>query len=260
MIPDMESRIPLVVANWKMHGSKTMIEPFIQELHQNLAAAAILKPDTFENKPLEIAICPPFVYLEQTKELLRYNLIMLGAQNCYFENVGAFTGEVSPSMLNDIGCTHVIVGHSERRQLFAETDAIIAKKCQSAYDAGLIPILCVGETAIERSEGKTFEVVARQLETVLSSGTLAKFVLAYEPIWAIGTGATASPEQAEEVHHFLREKLSQYGASNTRILYGGSVKPGNAKSLFEQPNIDGGLIGGASLIARDFFDICRAAV
>lgn len=252
----MDTRIPLVVGNWKMHGRKAMVENFIQEFSTTAVAAPL------KNASLEIAICPPFVYLEQTRELLKNSdlAIKLGAQNCYFEDMGAFTGEVSPSMLNNIGCAYVILGHSERRQLFAETDAIIAKKCQSAYDAGLIPILCVGETADERSLGKTFDIVARQLETVISSGKIAKFVLAYEPVWAIGTGVTASPAQAEEVHHFLREKLSQYGASNTRILYGGSVKPGNAKELFLQPNIDGGLIGGASLIARDFFEICKAAV
>lgn len=260
MISIMETRIPLVVGNWKMHGSKPMLEQFIQELKDNLAIG-ITSTNTSTTKTaitaiLEIAICPPFVYLEQTRRLLRNSAIKLGAQNCYFETAGAFTGEVSPSMLSDIGCDYVILGHSERRQLFAETDAIIAKKCQSAYDAGLIPILCVGETADERKEGKTFDIVTKQLDAVLASGTIKKLVLAYEPVWAIGTGVTASPAQAEEVHRFLREKLSQYGTPNTRILYGGSVKPGNAKALFEQPNIDGGLIGGASLIARDFFDIC----
>lgn len=260
-------RTPMVVGNWKMHGSFDQVEIIINEFTTgmiDLQTSGKATADDFKN--IEIVLCPPAVYLQRTQELIKGLPVRLGGQNAHDKKQGAYTGEISASMLYDSGCRYVILGHSERRQGFGETDSLIARKCVSAYDAGLIPIMCLGETADEREGGQTFEVVNRQLDALLSYASkevMGALVLAYEPIWAIGTGATATPLQVEEVHGFLRARMKEYSPSlsdGLRILYGGSVKSQNAASLFTQPNVDGGLIGGASLNGREFLNICQTLV
>ncbi len=203
----------------------------------------------------ECAVCVPYPYLQQASERLAGTPVALGAQNVSEHAQGAYTGEVSAAMLAEFGCRYAIVGHSERRQLFGESDQRVAAKFAAARKGGLEPILCVGETLEEREAGRTEEVVGRQLQAVLQGNDFGNAVLAYEPVWAIGTGRNATPEQAQAVHAFLRSKVSP----GTVILYGGSVKPANAAGLFAMPDIDGGLIGGASLAADDFIAILRAA-
>src|SRR5688572_25318037 len=234
-------RSRLVAGNWKMHGSRASI-------------AALLDALVKEN-PSGCAVCVPFPYLAQVAERLRGSAIAWGAQNVSEHAQGAYTGEVSVAMLEEFGCRYVIVGHSERRQLYRETDAQAAAKFAAVKAAGMTPILCVGETMEERDAGQTEQVVARQLDKVLEKNSVEKSVLAYEPVWAIGTGRNATPEQAQAVHAFLRRKVP----SGTPILYGGSVKPQNAAAIFAMPDVDGGLIGGASLVAKDFLDIVKAA-
>ncbi len=231
-------RSRLVAGNWKMHGSRASI-------------AALLDALVRENPGSGCAVCAPFPYLAQVAERLRGSPIAWGAQNVSEHAQGAHTGEVSAPMLAEFGCRYVIVGHSERRQLYGESDAQAAAKFAAVKAAGMTPILCVGETLEEREAGKTEAVVARQLGPVAFENA----VLAYEPVWAIGTGRNATPEQAQAVHAFLRKKVP----SETPILYGGSVKPQNAAAIFAMPDVDGGLIGGASLVAKDFLDIVRAA-
>jgi len=210
-------------------------------------------------------VCPPFVYLQETARLLKDSDVALGAQSLCAEPIGAFTGEVSGTMLRDVGCGYVLVGHSERRQLYGENDALVARKFVAAQAAGLVPVLCVGETLEERERGLTTEVVARQLDAVLAVtgvGALRSAVIAYEPVWAIGTGRTATPEQAQEVHAMIRARVAAADArigGEVRILYGGSVKASNARELFAMADIDGGLVGGASLKADEFAQICAAA-
>lgn len=233
-------RARLVAGNWKMHGS--------------LAANAALL-DALVGAGVECAVCVPFPYLAQAAERLKGTRVALGAQTVSEHASGAYTGEVSAAMLGDFGCRYVLVGHSERRQLFGEGDALVAAKFAAARAAGITPILCVGETLEEREAGRTQEVVARQLDAVLSKGGLGDAILAYEPVWAIGTGRTATPAQAQEVHAFLRRRVG----AQTTILYGGSVKPANAATIFAEPDVDGGLIGGASLVAGDFIALCRLA-
>lgn len=247
-------RRKLVAGNWKMHGA----------LHQNLE---LLTNITAGGSGVfcEIAVCPPFPYLAQVQSLIHGSVLALGAQSVSEYPSGAFTGEVSASMLAEFGCRYVLVGHSERRELFGETDMVVAAKFEAAQGAGLVPILCVGETLGEREAGETQGVVARQLSSVLGRlgvAAMASAVVAYEPVWAIGTGATASPAQAQEVHAAIRAQVAAFDvgvADGLRILYGGSVKPQNAKELFGQCDIDGGLIGGAALVADDFLKICLAA-
>lgn len=235
-------RARLVAGNWKMHG--------------DLAAnRALLDAILAGVQGVECAVCVPFPYLAQAAERLRGTQIAWGAQNLSEHASGAYTGEVSAAMLGEYGCRYVLVGHSERRQLYGETDDQVAAKFVAARDAGITPILCLGETLPEREAGRTQKVVARQLEAVMARGGIGDAVVAYEPVWAIGTGRTASPAQAQEVHGFLRQRLSEA----TRILYGGSVKPDNAAAIFAMPDVDGGLIGGASLKAQDFIAICKAA-
>jgi len=234
-------RSRLVAGNWKMHGSRASIAALLD---------ALLK----EN-PSGCAVCVPFPYLAQVAERLRGSAIAWGAQNVSEHAQGAYTGEVSVAMLGEFGCRYVIVGHSERRQLYRETDAQAAAKFAAVKAAGMTPILCVGETMEERDAGQTEQVVARQLDKVLEKNSVEKSVLAYEPVWAIGTGRNATPEQAQAVHAFLRRKVP----AGTPILYGGSVKPQNAAAIFAMPDVDGGLIGGASLVAKDFLDIVKAA-
>jgi triosephosphate isomerase len=238
------ARTRLVAGNWKMHGSRESISGLLDAITAGVDAAGV-----------ECAVCPPYPYLPQVAERLRGTPIAWGAQNVSEHAQGAYTGEVSAAMLVELGCRYVIVGHSERRQLYGETDAQVAAKFAAARKAGLTPILCVGETLAERDAGRTSDVVARQLGAVAFAGG----VLAYEPVWAIGTGRNATPEQAQEVHAFLRRKLPMQLRDSTPILYGGSVKPQNAAAIFAMPDVDGGLIGGASLVAADFLAILRAA-
>jgi triosephosphate isomerase (TIM) len=248
-------RQPLIAGNWKMHGSRAENAALVRSLLD------LVRPDS----GTEVLLCPPFVYLWDVGRLLKDTDVALGAQSVCAEPSGAFTGEVSAAMLKDVGCRYVLVGHSERRQIFGEGDALVARKFVAAQSQGLLPVLCVGETLEEREADRTAEVVARQLDAVLAVsgvGSLAKAVIAYEPVWAIGTGRTASPEQAQDVHSMIRGKVSALDATiggSVRILYGGSVKASNARELLAMPDIDGGLVGGASLKADEFARICAAA-
>lgn len=247
-------RQPLIAGNWKMNGSKASV----QELLAGVVAGAGRIGYS------EIAVCPPFPFLQMAQEALTGSQVRLGAQNLSTEEGGAFTGEVSAAMLADFGCHYVICGHSERRALYGEDDAIIAKKLAAARGKGLTPILCVGETLQERERGETEKVIADQIDGIVRLSGIDMFAaieLAYEPVWAIGTGMTATPEQAQEVHAFIRARLaaqSQAIADKIRLLYGGSMKASNARELLAQPDIDGGLIGGASLNADEFLAIARA--
>jgi len=243
----------LVAGNWKMHGS----------LADNATLLAGVVSGV-QDLDCEVAVCVPFPYLSQVQQALSGTPIRLGAQNLSEHAKGAYTGEVSAAMLKDFACAYVIVGHSERRSLYGETDAQVAAKFVAAQGAGITPILCLGESLQERESGVTEAVVARQLDAVLAVAGIAAFakaVIAYEPVWAIGTGLTATPEQAQAVHAFIRGRLAQHDsamAANVVIQYGGSMKPSNATELLSQPDIDGGLIGGAALVAEDFLAICRA--
>ncbi|MEO0438862.1 MAG: triose-phosphate isomerase [Pseudomonadota bacterium] len=247
-------RQPLVVANWKMHGSSSTNRELVSGLLEHLP-----KSHT------QAVICPPALYVEQVKQILSAgaSMIEVGAQDCSHMDSGAFTGEVSPSMLVDAGCSWVIVGHSERRQYHQESDALVAAKANAAREAGITPVVCVGETREQREAGEAEAVVERQVLGALGDfGSLADAVVAYEPVWAIGTGLTATPEEAQDMHEHIRRLLggmdAQYG-SKTRILYGGSVKAGNASDLFAKADIDGALVGGASLDAEAFSRIIEAA-
>lgn len=250
-------RRPLVMGNWKMNGRLAANEALVSSLKSSLASG-------FDS--IDVAICAPFPYLSQVKSLVEGSAITVGAQNLSAQQDGAFTGEVSHGMLTDLGIRWVLVGHSERRSLYGETDEVVAAKTQVALDAGLVPVICIGETLEERKTGETEVVLARQLDAVLpviERQPASAFVLAYEPVWAIGTGLTASPEQAQAVHQFLRDRLVASGyaaAPSVRILYGGSVKAGNAAELFAGADVDGGLVGGAALIDKEFVGIARAAV
>jgi triosephosphate isomerase (TIM) len=244
-------RKQLVVGNWKMHGSH--------------ASNAELLAGIVEARPyiVDVAVCVPFPYLSEAAVALAGSDIRWGAQDCSAHEQGAYTGEVSAAMLHEFGCRYAIVGHSERRQYHAESDQLVADKAKAALARGVTPIVCVGESLAQREAGETEAVVKRQLSAVIH--TLAhcagEMVVAYEPVWAIGTGKTATPEQAQAVHALLRAQLAAATprAAEMKLLYGGSVKPDNAAQLFAQPDIDGGLVGGASLKAADFVAICRAA-
>jgi triosephosphate isomerase len=243
------ARRRLVVGNWKMNGNRSA----------NAALLAALKGEPAGRA--EVCVCAPFPYLADVAAVLDASAICSGAQDCSSHESGAYTGEVSAAMLAELGCRYVIVGHSERRALHGESDVLVASKAERAIGNGLVPIVCVGETLAEREAGATENVVLRQLAAVVAllGADLAKIVLAYEPVWAIGTGKTASAEQAQAVQACLRTSLAKAGAASVSILYGGSVKADNAAQLFAQPDIDGGLIGGASLKAAEFVAICRAA-
>ena len=248
-------RRPLIAGNWKMHGSRAENAELIEALLLGL-------PDQI---PFDIVVCPPFVYLWEVARLLKASSIGLGAQSVCAEQVGAFTGESSAAMLKDVGCKYVIVGHSERRAIYKEDDALVARKFLATQSQGLIPILCVGETLEERERSQTMQVVSRQLTAVLDLAgvtALRAAVIAYEPVWAIGTGKNATPEQAQEVHAYIRAAIAARDAkiaADVRILYGGSVKAANARELFAMPDVDGGLVGGASLKADEFLKICASA-
>ena len=241
-------RTRLVAGNWKMNGSRSANRALLEAVQAGIAGLG----------GLECAVCVPFPYLCDVSEQLRGSAIAWGAQTMSEHAKGAFTGEVSAAMLVEWGCRYVLVGHSERRQIFGESDAQAAAKFAAALDAKLVPVLCVGETLAEREQGQTEKVLARQLDEVLTTTGIEAFsgaVVAYEPVWAIGTGRTATPQQAQEAHAFIRRRIFK----GTRILYGGSVKADNAAAIFAMPDVDGGLIGGASLVAQDFLAICRAA-
>lgn len=248
-------RQPLVAGNWKMNGSLGGVRELLLGVKAGVGDIA----------KCEVAVCPPYVFIPLTQAEFSGTSVAWGGQDLSTELSGAFTGEVAGSMLTDFGCTYVIVGHSERRTLYGEGDALVARKYAVARAAGLKPILCVGETLEEREKGVTEEVVARQMDAVIDLegvAALADGVIAYEPVWAIGTGVTATPEQAQDVHAFIRTRVAQHDsdvADKLRILYGGSMKPGNAVELMTKADIDGGLIGGAALKDEDFLGICKAA-
>lgn len=248
-------RRKLVVGNWKMYGN----------LARNKALLGGVLEGVRELRGADYGVCVPYPYLAQAQAALQGSNVAWGAQNLSQHEQGAYTGEVASGMLSDFGCRYVIVGHSERRALFHDDDEIVAAKFGAAIKAGLTPIFCVGETLAEREAGVTEQVVARQLDAVLQHAgvqAMTKAVVAYEPVWAIGTGKTASPEQAQAVHAFIRQRVAKLDASVAQglcLLYGGSVKPANAAELFAMADIDGGLIGGASLVAEEFVAICRAA-
>ena len=247
-------RKPLVIGNWKMHGNAEGIRSLMTELIQAEAAFP----------GAEVGVCPPFVFLPLVTELCAGSSIRVGAQNVSQYDGGAFTGEVSAAMLAELGIDYVLVGHSERRELFGESSETVAAKFMAAQAQGLTPILCLGETLEQRESGETEKTVLAQLDAILTASGIEAFensVLAYEPVWAIGTGKTASPEQAQQVHQILRERIAgedSVVADAIRILYGGSVKDTNARELFSQPDIDGGLVGGSSLEARQFAAICAS--
>ncbi|HNU11854.1 MAG TPA: triose-phosphate isomerase [Rubrivivax sp.] len=247
----MSARRKLVVGNWKMHGSRAGNAELLRGILAEQPFAA------------ELAVCAPYPYLADVATTVAGSALGYGAQDCSAHEQGAYTGEVSAAMLADLGCRFVIVGHSERRALHRESDQLVAEKAKAALAHGLVPIVCVGETLMQREHAQTEIVVQRQLAAVLTllGDRAGEIVVAYEPVWAIGTGRTATPEQAQAVHAVLRAQLeaaTRRGA-RMRILYGGSVKPDNAATLFAQPDIDGGLIGGAALKAADFVAIARAA-
>lgn len=247
---------PLVAGNWKMNGSLSSIRSLLGELKQGISGV----------QGVEMAVFPPFVYLNEVQRQLSDTSIRWGAQNLSEHPSGAYTGEVAVSMLLDFDCAYVLVGHSERRSLFGETDDVVARKFVAARRGGVKPVLCVGEVLEEREQGATESVVARQLDALIElEGIegLSDAVIAYEPVWAIGTGKTATPDQAQEVHAFIRGKIAEQDAKiadSIRILYGGSVKGSNAGELFAMSDIDGGLVGGASLDAQEFLSIARAAI
>lgn len=247
-------RKPLVAGNWKMNGHRAMATELCAQIrdHSRHAGRA------------DIVVCPPYTLLDAARRALEGSAVLLGAQDVDVHESGPYTGQISAGMLKDMGCDQVIVGHSERRTLHAETDQLVAEKTSGALESSLGVILCVGETGEERAAGATREVVSRQLETVIGRVGIQSFTritIAYEPVWAIGTGLTATPDQAQEVHQAIRKQLAMLDkevARGCRILYGGSMKPGNAAELMSRPDVDGGLIGGASLKADDFIGICRA--
>jgi triosephosphate isomerase (TIM) len=245
------ARRKLVVGNWKMNGSRAANSELLSALKTAGPWSA------------EVAVCPPYVYLADTVLALQGSNVAWGAQDCSAHESGAYTGEVAAAMLGEFGCRYVIVGHSERRALHGESDQLVADKAKVALAHNLTPIVCVGETLAERESGRTDDVVKRQLSAVIHTlaHCISQVVVAYEPVWAIGTGRTASPEQAQAVHALLRTQLmaATQKAGEMKILYGGSVKADNASALFALPDVDGGLIGGASLKAADFSAICRAA-
>jgi len=244
----------LIAGNWKMNKTATEAAALVTEI----------KRDVFDIDNVDILVCPPFTALAVVGDVVRDSNVSLGAQNMYFEDKGAYTGEISTAMLKDCGCTHVIIGHSERRTIFNESDETINKKVKKALEADLIPILCIGEKLEEREANKTFEVITNQLEGDLAgidSDNIKKIIIAYEPVWAIGTGKTATSEQAQEAHAFIRnlikEKYDSVVADGIIILYGGSMKPANVEELVSQPDVDGGLIGGASLEAASFVELVK---
>lgn len=246
-------RQKLIMGNWKMNGSRADGQQLAKALAEGLGAVS-----------QEVAVCVPFVYLSDIANVLGDSGIKLGAQNVADQASGAYTGEISAAMLKDCGCKYALVGHSERRSYYGDTDQSVAQRFCHAQKQGVVPVLCVGETLEEREQDKTFEVIDQQINAVIEAAgveALQDAVIAYEPVWAIGTGKTATDEQAQEVHHYIRQQIAARNAEiagKLQILYGGSVKPDNAKALFAMPDIDGGLVGGASLDAAGFLKICHS--
>jgi triosephosphate isomerase len=246
-------RKTIIAGNWKMNASKVSVKSLIDGILSGM-----------EGVNSEVLVCVPFPYMSQVESLIEGSNLKLGAQNININSSGAFTGEVSADMIKDFGAKHVIVGHSERRSLYGETSSVVAEKTKAALGAGLSPLLCVGESLEQREAGKTETVVAEQINAVIELVGIESFdsiIIAYEPVWAIGTGMTATPEQAQAVHFFIRNLLGESSeniAQKTPILYGGSMNAGNAVELISCPDIDGGLIGGAALKAEDFLQICKA--
>ena len=247
-------RRPMLAGNWKMNGSKAESTALIKGIKTGMGAIT----------NAEVLVCPPFVLLPQTVDQVAGSAILVGAQDLNINDSGAYTGEISGPMLKELGCSHVIVGHSERRAYYGETNEVVAEKFKAAQHHGLVPVLCVGETLGQRQADQTEQVINAQIDAVLDLCGISAFndsVVAYEPVWAIGTGMTATPEQAQDVHAFIRKKIAASDgavAEGLHILYGGSMKPDNAAGLLAKTDIDGGLIGGASLNADDFLGICRA--
>ena len=248
-------RKPIIAANWKMHKTLSEAESFLKEIRHQVPASS----------QVDTVVCAPALFLGQLVKLAEATDVRIGAQNMYFEEKGAFTGEISPVALADLKVEYVILGHSERRQLFNETDEVVHKKVHAAFDHGLIPIVCCGETLEQREAGQTFEFIEGQVEKALQGLTaeqVKQTVLAYEPIWAIGTGRSSSAEDANEVCHYIRAKVAKLFSNETaeqvRIQYGGSVKPENIKAYLEQPDIDGALVGGASLEGTSFLKLLEA--
>ncbi len=245
----------MVAGNWKMNGSSDSVKELMAGIKQGMASVT----------KAEVVVCPPAIHISRVCGSANDTAIKVGAQNICDQDKGAFTGEISADMLKDAGCEYAIVGHSERRALYGETDELVAKRFAAARRNGIKPIFCIGETLEEREAGITNDVCARQIDAVIALEgveALADGVIAYEPVWAIGTGKVATPEQAQDVHAFIRGKIAALNADvaeGLRILYGGSMNPANAKDLIGRPDIDGGLIGGASLKAEDFLAICKAA-
>lgn len=244
------ARQRLVIGNWKMNGSLAANASLLDALREGVARAA----------DCAVGVCVPFPYLAQAQAALSGSVISWGAQDVSVQAAGAFTGEVSATMLNDFDCRWVLVGHSERRTFHGETDELVAQKAGTALKAGLTPVVCVGETLGQQEAGETAQVIHSQLAPVLALGAQAvgQMVIAYEPVWAIGTGRTASPQQAQEVHALIRQALDSLGVGHVQVLYGGSVKAANAASLFAMPDIDGALVGGAALVAEEFLSIAAA--
>ncbi|WP_299007905.1 triose-phosphate isomerase [uncultured Shewanella sp.] len=258
----MTQRRPMVAGNWKMNGDADLASALFVVFNEKLSAQSP-----------EVVLCPPSIYLESVKQAyevseldFKSSVVKLGAQSVSEYANGAYTGEISASMLKDLGCQYVIIGHSERRNHFCETSEVIAEKFAAAKQEGLIPILCIGESEKERKANQTFDVIGNEIDTIIARNGINAFdqaVIAYEPLWAIGTGNSATPEQAQEVHAFIRKRLLEGTPSigeNIRILYGGSVTPSNAADLFAQPDVDGGLIGGVSLKPTDFLSLCTIAM
>lgn len=247
----------IIAGNWKMN----------KDNHEAVELVNLLKREVSDITDVDIIVCPPFTALSDLSDVLTDSNIAIGAQNCYWEDAGAFTGEISPVMLKALEIPYVIIGHSERRQFFGETDETVNKRVRAALKHGLIPIVCVGENLDERESGKTFDVIKTQAENGLkgfSPDEVREMIIAYEPVWAIGTGKTATPQQAQEVHKYIRDLLKGLfgaeAAEAVRIQYGGSVKPDNAGELLSQPDIDGALVGGASLKTQDFSAIIKSGV
>jgi len=247
-------RKPMMAGNWKMY----------KDINEAISLVNDIKRSVYDINNVDIVVIPPYVDLSDVSEMLLESNIMLGAQNCYWEAEGAFTGEISAKMLKSVGCRYVVIGHSERRKYFGETDETVNRKVKAVIDAGLVPIVCVGETLEEREQARTLEVVRGQVTAALKGFTeeyIDSLVIAYEPVWAIGTGKTATPHEAQEVHAMIRNLLKEmYSTSlseGIRIIYGGSVKPDNAESLMKEKDIDGGLIGGASLKTYSFVDLIK---
>jgi triosephosphate isomerase len=259
-------RTPIVAGNWKMNGSRSAVAELVDAVRAGLAVESVASGPDGGAGQAQVLLCPPAIYIPQVIDLLQGSQVAVGAQNCAAYERGAYTGEISPAFLADFSVKHVILGHSERRQLFNESDQLVAEKFAVARSLGLIPVLCIGETQAERESSETLAVVSRQLQAVIDRVGVAEFasaIVAYEPVWAIGTGLTATPEQAQEVHRSIRALFGaqdEQVAAGLRILYGGSVKAANAAELFRCPDIDGGLIGGASLDPAEFIAICQAAV